>query len=55
MEINVDGRASSFETVDRLKEKLTNSGVFETVKLAGAKTDKKEKVVKFNFGLEKSK
>jgi Tfp pilus assembly protein PilN len=55
IEINVDGRASSFETVDRLKEKLTNAGVFESVKLAGAKTDKKEKVVKFNFGLEKSK
>jgi type II secretory pathway component PulL len=54
-EVRVDGTASSFETVDRLKEKLSATGSFESVKLAGAKTDKTANLVRFNFGLEKQK
>jgi Tfp pilus assembly PilM family ATPase/Tfp pilus assembly protein PilN len=54
-EISMDGSASSFETVDRLKEKLSNTGTFNEVKLAGAKTDKRANVVRFNFGMEKVK
>lgn len=54
-EIRLDGRASSFETVDRLEKKLTNTGFFKTIKLVGAKMDKKDKAVKFNFAIEKEK
>lgn len=54
-EVRLDGRASSFETVDKLKEKLSAHGVFETVKLSGAKMDKKIGAVRFNFGLEKKR
>lgn len=54
-EVRVDGTASSFETVDRLKEKLSGTGSFESVKLAGAKMDKAANLVRFNFGLEKKK
>jgi type II secretory pathway component PulL len=53
MEIRIDGRASSFETVDRLKERLSVSGFFESVQLAGAKADRKENVVQFAFGMVK--
>jgi Tfp pilus assembly PilM family ATPase/Tfp pilus assembly protein PilN len=51
-EIRVNGRSPSFETVDRLKEKLAGSGLFREVKLVGAKMDKEEKIVKFNFAME---
>ncbi|MDY7036266.1 MAG: pilus assembly protein PilM [Thermodesulfobacteriota bacterium] len=54
-EIHLDGRTSSFETVDRLKEKLTNTNYFRSVRLVGAKMDKKTNSVKFNFALERSK
>ncbi|MFQ5976433.1 MAG: PilN domain-containing protein [Candidatus Hydrothermarchaeales archaeon] len=54
-EIRLDGRASSFETVDRLEKKLTDTGFFKTIKLVGAKIDKKDKAVKFNFAIEKEK
>jgi hypothetical protein len=52
-EIRIYGRASSFEIVDRLKQQLANSGFFSTVRLVDAKMDKKEKMVGFNFALEK--
>jgi Tfp pilus assembly PilM family ATPase len=51
-ETRLNGQSSSFETVDKLKENLTSSGYFKEIKLVGAKMDKKEKVVKFNFALE---
>ncbi|MBW1912890.1 MAG: pilus assembly protein PilM, partial [Deltaproteobacteria bacterium] len=54
-EIRLNGRSSSFETVDRLKEKLTTSGFFDKTKLVGAKMDNREKTVKFNFALEMKK
>jgi len=53
-EIRIYGRASSFETVDRLKHKLSSAGFFATVRLVDAKMDKKEKMVGFNFALEKN-
>jgi len=52
-EIRIDGRAPTFETVDRLKEKLSVSGLFESVQLAGAKADRKENMVQFAFGMRK--
>jgi len=53
-EIRLDGRTSSFETVDKLEKKLAGTGYFKAIKLVGAKTDKKEKAVKFNFAIEKN-
>jgi general secretion pathway protein L len=53
MEIRIDGRASSFETVDRLKEKLSSSDLFRAVQLAGANADRRENVVRFAFGMVK--
>jgi len=53
-EIRLDGRASSFETVDKLEKKLASTGFFKTVKLVGAKIDKKDKAIKFNFAIEKN-
>ena len=54
-EIRVNGQSSSFEVVDKLKEKLTISGFFKETKLVGAKMDKKDKAVKFNFALERKR
>lgn len=54
-EIRVNGQSSSFEVVDKLKEKLTVSGYFDETKLVGAKMDKKDKAVKFNFALERKR
>ena len=53
--IRLNGRSSSFETVDRLKEKLTTSRFFHETKLVGAKMDNKDRAVKFNFALEMKK
>lgn len=53
--INLDGRASSFETVDSLKGRLGETGTFRNVKLVSAKMDSREQAVLFNFVLEKSK
>ena len=52
-QIKIDGRASSFETVARLKERLSASGLFEAIQLAGAKADRRENVVRFAFGMVK--
>lgn len=52
-EIRLDGRSPSYETVDKLEKQLTNTGLFQTIKLVGAKIDKKDKTVKFNFSIEK--
>jgi len=52
-DIRIDGRASSFETVDRLKERLSASDLFGSVQLAGAKADRKDNVVHFAFGMVK--
>ncbi len=54
-EIRLDGNAGSFETVDKLKGKLSSLQTFETVKLAGAKMDKRTGKVLFNFGLLRKK
>jgi len=53
--INLDGRASSFKTVDNLKGRLGENGAFRNVKLVGAKMDSREQAVLFNFVLEKVK
>jgi Tfp pilus assembly protein PilN len=53
--IHLDGRASSFETVDRLKESFSASRLFTTVSLLGAKSDKRDKSVRFNFSMETGK
>ena len=52
-EFRLDGRAPSFEMVDNLEKSLSNSPYFERTKLVGAKIDKKDKAVRFNFALEK--
>jgi general secretion pathway protein L len=53
--IRLDGRTSSFEAVDRLSSRLTKSGDFKNIKLVGAKTDKRENAVTFNFALEENR
>ena len=52
-DIRLHGHTASFETVDKLKQKLTDSGYFKVVRLVGAKMDKKKEAVSFNFALEK--
>jgi len=52
-EIRLDGRASSFEIVDRLEKKFDSQGVFNSVKLVGAKMDRNARTVTFNFAMEK--
>ncbi|MCP4666978.1 MAG: hypothetical protein GY849_11495 [Deltaproteobacteria bacterium] len=52
-EIRIYGRASSFEIVDRLKQKLSSTGFFAAIRLVDAKMNKKEKMVGFNFALER--
>jgi hypothetical protein len=54
-EIRLHGHTASFETVDKLKQKLTGSGYFKIVRLVGAKMDKKKEAVIFNFALEKNR
>ncbi len=54
-EIRLHGRTASFETVDKLKQKLTGSGFFQIVRLVGAKMDKKKEAVRFNFALERNR
>jgi general secretion pathway protein L len=54
-EIRLHGHTASFETVDKLKQKLTGSGYFKIVRLVGAKIDKKKEAVMFNFALEKNR
>ncbi len=51
--IHMDGGAPSFKTVDRLKRELSDTGFFANIKLVGAKVDKKQNAIQFNFVLEK--
>ena len=53
-EIRLDGRTSSFEAVDRLTGRLTKAGQFKNIKLVGARMDKKDNAVTFNFALERN-
>lgn len=52
-EVEIEGSAKSFETVDKLKEAFQGSNNFASVKLAGAKTTRQEKNVKFQMKLVK--
>jgi len=54
-DIRLDGRTSSYEAVDRLTNRLTKSTDFKNIKLVGAKMDKRENAVTFNFALEKNR
>ena len=54
-DIRLDGRTSSFEAVDRLTNRLNKAGDFKNIKLVGAKMDKRENAVTFNFALEKNR
>ncbi len=54
-EIRLDGNAGSLETVDKLEKKLATTGLFKTIKLVGAKIDRKDQTFKFNFAIGKSK
>ena len=54
-EIRLDGHTSSFETVDSLEKKLKATGSLKMIKLVGAKMEKDEQTVKFNFAIEKDK
>ncbi|MBW1945935.1 MAG: PilN domain-containing protein [Deltaproteobacteria bacterium] len=51
--VHLDGRTSSFKTVDDLKGRLSGLGAFSSVKLVGAKMDNRENDVMFSFALEK--
>ena len=53
-DIRIDGRTASFEAVDRLTGRLTKAGQFKNIKLVGARMDKKDNAVTFNFALEKN-
>jgi Tfp pilus assembly protein PilN len=53
--ISLDGRTSSFKTVDDLKARLGEPGLFKSAKLVSAKMDSREQAVLFNFVLEKTK
>jgi general secretion pathway protein L len=53
-DIRIDGRTSSFEAVDRLTGRLTKAGQFKNIKLVGARMDKKDNAVTFNFALERN-
>lgn len=53
-DIRLDGRTASFEAVDRLTSRLTKAGDFKNIKLVGAKMDRRENAVTFNFALEKN-
>ncbi|RPI74669.1 MAG: hypothetical protein EHM45_17870 [Desulfobacteraceae bacterium] len=55
--VHIDGVAPTFKGVDNLKESLTKIKLFKTVNLVSAKmetVDNKDKVVKFNFVLERN-
>ena len=52
--IRMDGRTASFEAVDRLTGRLTKAGQFKNIKLVGARMDKKDNAVTFNFALERN-
>ena len=51
--VHLDGRTSSFKTVDDLKGRLSGLGTFSSVKLVGAKMDNRVGAVMFSFALEK--
>jgi general secretion pathway protein L len=53
-DIRLDGRTASFEAVDRLTSRLAKAGDFKNIKLVGAKMDRRENAVTFNFALEKN-
>jgi Tfp pilus assembly PilM family ATPase len=53
--IRVHGRSVSFEIVDQLKQKLSATGYFTSVKLVDAKLNKRAKTVEFNLVLEKKR
>ena len=53
-DIRIDGRTASFEAVDRLTSRLTKAGQFKNIKLVGARMDKKDNAVTFNFALERN-
>lgn len=53
-DIRIDGRTASFEAVDRLTGRLTKAGQFKNIKLVGARMDKKDNAVTFNFALERN-
>jgi len=53
-DIRMDGRTASFEAVDRLSGRLTKAGQFKNIKLVGARMDKKDNAVTFNFALERN-
>jgi len=53
-DIRMDGRTASFEAVDRLTSRLTKAGQFKNIKLVGARMDKKDNAVTFNFALERN-
>ncbi len=51
--VDLDGSASSFQTVDHLKGALEKSSAFTQIKLVSAKMDNKDKLVRFSFVMER--
>lgn len=52
--VHLDGRASSFQTVDGLKDKLEKEERFGQVRLLSAKSEKDRQAVRFSFVLEEA-
>ncbi|RJR32433.1 MAG: hypothetical protein C4576_30080 [Desulfobacteraceae bacterium] len=52
--VDLDGRASSFQSVDSMKDALERTGFFTQVRLVGAKMDNKDKMVRFNLVMERT-
>ena len=50
--VEFEGYAPSFEAVDELEKALKRNDLFRTVKLVGAKTNKREKGIRFDFTIQ---
>ncbi len=50
--VELEGYASSFEAVDELEKSLKRNNIFKTIKLVNAKTNKREKGIRFDFTIQ---
>jgi len=50
--VEIEGYAPSFEAVDELEKALKRNHMFKTIKLVSAKTNKREKGIRFDFTIQ---
>ncbi len=50
--VELEGYAPSFEAVDELEKSLKRSDIFKRIKLVSAKTNKREKGIRFDFTIQ---